>query len=68
VSTTPLSSPSEQPGLRERKKARTLELIADTARRPFEERGFARVTVTEVARAAEVAEKTVFNYFATRKI
>ena len=54
-------------GLRERKKQRTRELIAETARRLFAERGFERVTVAEVARAAEVAEKTVFNYFPTKE-
>jgi AcrR family transcriptional regulator len=57
----------EQPGLRERKKQRTRQLIADTARRMFGERGFEDVTVAEVARAAEVAEKTVYNYFPTKE-
>jgi AcrR family transcriptional regulator len=54
-------------GLRERKKQRTRELIAETARQLFAERGFERVTVAEIARAAEVAEKTVFNYFPTKE-
>ena len=51
-------------GLRERKKQRTREQIAETARELFTEHGFDRVTVAEVARAAEVSEQTVFNYFA----
>src|SRR4029453_19143965 len=54
-------------GLRERKNQRTRELIAETARRLFTERGFDAVTVTEIARAAEVAQKTVFNHFPTKE-
>jgi AcrR family transcriptional regulator len=54
-------------GLRERKKEQTRQLIADTARRLFSERGFERVTVAEVARAAEVSQQTVFNYFPTKE-
>lgn len=55
------------PGLRERKKARTRQLIADTAARLFAERGYENVAVTDVAREAEVAEQTVYNYFPTKE-
>jgi AcrR family transcriptional regulator len=54
-------------GLRELKKARTRQLIAETARRLFTERGFEAVPVAAVARAAEVSEATVFNYFPTKE-
>jgi AcrR family transcriptional regulator len=54
-------------GLRERKKAQTRQLIAGTAWRLFADRGFERVTVAEVAREAQVAVATVFNYFPTKE-
>jgi AcrR family transcriptional regulator len=55
-------------GLRELKKARTRRHIADTAARLFADRGFENVTVSDVAREAEVAEQTVYNYFRTKEL
>lgn len=54
-------------GLRERKRRAAREAIAATARRLFAERGFDAVTVSQVAAAADVSEKTVFNYFPTKE-
>jgi AcrR family transcriptional regulator len=54
-------------GLRELKKARTHRLIADVAARLFAERGYEHVTVSDVAREAEVSEQTVYNYFPTKE-
>jgi AcrR family transcriptional regulator len=54
-------------GLRERKKEQTRQRIAETAQRLFGEHGFDGVTVARVARDAEVAEATLFNYFPTKE-
>ena len=54
-------------GLRERKKRRTRQNIADTAARLFGERGYEHVAVVDVAEAAEVSEQTVYNYFPTKQ-
>jgi AcrR family transcriptional regulator len=57
----------ETAGLRERKKQRTRSLIADAAARLFAERGYEQVTVSDVARAADVSEQTVYNYFPAKE-
>jgi len=54
-------------GLRERKKQQTRQLLSDTARRLFSERGFEQVSIAEIAREADVSEMTVFNYFPTKE-
>lgn len=54
-------------GLRERKKQQTRELIAAAAATLFAERGYEHVAVIDIARAAEVSEQTVYNYFPTKR-
>jgi AcrR family transcriptional regulator len=56
-----------EPGLRERKRQQTRQMIATTAFDLFTKRGFDAVTVGEVARHAEFSEATVFNYFPTKE-
>ncbi|GAA4912944.1 TetR family transcriptional regulator [Streptomyces coeruleoprunus] len=54
-------------GLRERKKQQTYRVISDTAIALFLERGFDRVSVAEVAAAAEVSKPTLFRYFPAKE-
>ncbi|MGW0433254.1 TetR/AcrR family transcriptional regulator [Micromonospora sp. NPDC003197] len=54
-------------GLRERKRERTHQAISAAAISLFLARGFDRVSVAEVAAAAEVSKPTLFKYFATKE-
>jgi AcrR family transcriptional regulator len=54
-------------GLRERKKREARAAISQTAVALFAEHGFDAVTVADVAAAAGVSAKTVFNYFPVKE-
>lgn len=57
----------EHTGLRERKKRRTRQAISDAAIRLILDRGFDRVSVADIAAAAEVSKPTLFTYFRTKE-
>ncbi|MFD8254134.1 TetR/AcrR family transcriptional regulator [Streptomyces werraensis] len=57
----------EPTGLRARKKQRTHDAIADAAVSLFLEHGFDRVSVNDVAAAAEISKPTLFRYFPTKE-
>jgi AcrR family transcriptional regulator len=54
-------------GPREQRKRRTRRALIDAAERLFGERGFDRVTVAEVAAAAGVSVKTLFQHFRSKE-
>ena len=53
--------------LRERKQRRAREQIVEAAYALFAERGFADVTVTDIAERAEVGRTTFFRYFGDKQ-
>lgn len=53
----------QPPDRRTRKRLATRQTISDVATRLFVERGFDRVTIDEIAAAADVGRMTVFNHF-----
>ncbi|MFH8980578.1 TetR/AcrR family transcriptional regulator [Streptomyces varsoviensis] len=66
--TAPTAPPaSAQPSRRERKKAATRKALSDAALELFLERGYDKVTVAEIAAAADTAVTTVFAHFPAGK-
>lgn len=56
-----------RPGLRERKKLRTYETIAQVALDLFERQGFRATTIAQIADAADVSPRTVSAYFPAKE-
>jgi AcrR family transcriptional regulator len=56
-----------QVGRRERRKREVHDRILAAAVRLFEQKGFAATTAVEMAAAADVAEKTFYNHFASKQ-
>jgi AcrR family transcriptional regulator len=54
--------------LRDVKRSLTEQTIAEKAAVLFTERGFAQVSVRQIAKASLVSEKTVFNYFPYKEL
>lgn len=52
---------------RTRKREETARHLADTAFELFESRGFAAVTMEQIAAAADVAKGTLYNYFPVKE-
>lgn len=65
--TEPAGRSTPVPSLRERKKMAAMQRIQKVALAMIDERGFDRVTVEEVAAAAEVSPSTVYRYFGTKE-
>ncbi|MFD9909153.1 TetR/AcrR family transcriptional regulator [Streptomyces sp. NPDC059063] len=65
--TAETSTTTRPVGLRERKKQRMYQAISETAIALFLERGFDKVSVAEVAAAAEVSKPTLFRYFPAKE-
>lgn len=61
------SRPNVPMSLRERKKQLTYQAVSEAAISMFLERGFDKVSVAEVAAAADISKPTLFRYFPSKE-
>nr|WP_087573237.1 TetR/AcrR family transcriptional regulator [Sphingomonas sp. CDS-1] len=54
------------PGLRERKKRAVRQAILEAAERLFRENGYDKTSMSDIAQAANISRKTLFNYVETK--
>ncbi len=60
-------SVDQPPGLRERKRAASIRHIQSVALDLFDDNGFEKVTIDQVAAAAEASASSVYRYFGTKE-
>jgi len=65
--TSPPDGPSPDLPLRERKKLRTREALADAALRLFTAKGFDATTLDELVNAVEVSKRTFFRNYSSKE-
>ncbi|MFP3906952.1 MAG: TetR/AcrR family transcriptional regulator [Acidimicrobiales bacterium] len=58
---------NDGPSLRERKRLAMMRHVQDVAIALFEEHGFGKVTIEQVAQAAEVSPSSVYRHFGTKE-
>jgi AcrR family transcriptional regulator len=61
------SKPRYRSPLRDRQKEQTRDLILDAVDRILRQATVSQVTIADVAKAAEVTERTIYRHFATRE-
>lgn len=61
------SSANDAPGLRQRKRVRTKQMVQKEALRLFADKGYDQTTVDDIADAAAMSPRTFFRYFPSKE-